>query len=87
VNISPSSENYWKWIATTGAIFTVSMLTLGAGWFVDTRDQPNKTQIVELRAEVALVHDRQNQVLVRLAVLEAEIVALQDELRQHEEKR
>lgn len=85
MNIVPTSENYWKWIATTGAVFTLSIFTMGAGWFYDTRNQPTSEQIMELRAELAVVQDRQNQVLTRLAVLESEIVALQDELRRHEE--
>lgn len=59
---------------------------MGAGWFYDTRNQPSESQIIELKQEVAVIKDRQNQVLVRLAVLETEILTLQDRLEEHEQR-
>jgi hypothetical protein len=85
VNVPGKSENYWKWIATTGALFTLAIVTTGAGWFYDTRDQPSKSQITEMRSELSTVHERQTETLIRLAVIEQELMALEQELQRHEE--
>jgi len=73
-----NGNGVWKWVATTGAVFTVAIFTMGAGWFYDTRGQVS-------RSEFQVVQERQQIVLQRLAVVESQLNTILDELRRHEQ--
>lgn len=82
---APNGETLWRWIATTVALFATSVFLMGAGWFYDTRDQPRQSDVADLRAELELIHERQNEVLTRLAVMDAQLMTLEQSLRNHVE--
>lgn len=77
MNARDVASDVWKWIAGSMVIVVIAFLTPSIGWFVDTRDQPTK-------AEIAIIRDRQLNMLIRLTAIETQLHAIQLELRRHE---
>ena len=82
MNIRPNGENYWKWIATTGAIWTGTVLALGGGWYTYALRQPSQEDLAQLQAQVDEIEERQQLVLQHLVGIDAQLANQEMEIEQ-----